>query len=449
MVPAAKVFSMQADAVVTLGSNALDAKRASTQMRAIVVASVIGTTVEWYDFLIYGTAAALVFNKLFFPGFDPLMGTLAAFGTYAVGFVARPLGGAVFGHFGDRAGRKTMLTLTMLIMGCGTFLIGCLPTYGSIGIWAPIVLIALRLLQGIGGEWGGAVLMVIEHAPAGRRGFYGSLVQVGFPLGIAASTGTFLYMSQAMNEVSFLAWGWRLPFLLSALLIALGLFIRLRLQETPAFAQVQREGVARSPLLDVLLHQPRTFLIAVGMKVSEVAWVYVLTVFSIVYATTRLGLPRTLILDGILLAAVAELFTLPLFGALSDRIGRKPIYVAGAVLSAALAFPTFWLLQTRDPTVVVLTLVVVMSLTHGLMFGPQAAYMPELFGTRTRYSGASLGCQVSAALSGGFAPIIAAGLLAWAGATWPISLYLIALAAITLTAVLASSDTADLDITRR
>ena len=291
--------------------------------------------------------------------------------------------------------------------------------------------------------------MVIEHAPSGRRGFYGSLVQVGFPLGIAASTGTFLYMSQAMKEADFLDWGWRLPFLLSALLIALGLFIRLRLQETPAFAQVQREGVARSPLLDVLLHQPRTFLIAVGMKVSEVAWVYVLTVFSIVYATTKLGLPRTLILDGILLAAVAELFTLPLFGALSDRIGRKPIYVAGAVLSAALAFPTFWLLQTRDPTVVVLTLVIVMSLTHGLMFGPQAAYMPELFGTRTRYSGASLGCQVSAALSGGFAPIIAAGLLAWAGATWPISLYLIALAAITLTAVLASRDTANLDITRR
>ena len=442
---------MQADAVAALGSKTLKVEEASGRMRAIVVASVIGTTVEWYDFLIYGTAAALVFNKLFFPSFDPLMGTLAAFATYAVGFVARPFGGAVFGHFGDRAGRKTMLTLTMLIMGAGTFLIGCLPTYASIGVWAPILLIALRLLQGIGigGEWGGAVLMVIEHAPAGRRGFYGSLVQVGFPLGIAASTGTFLYMSQAMNEADFLAWGWRLPFLLSALLIALGLFIRLRLQETPAFAQVQREGVAKSPLLDVLLHQPRTFLIAVGMKVSEVAWVYVLTVFSIVYATTRLGLPRTLILDGILLAAVAELFTLPLFGALSDQIGRKPIYVAGAVLSAALAFPTFWLLQTRDPTVVVLTLVVVMSLTHGLMFGPQAAYMPELFGTRTRYSGASLGCQVSAALSGGFAPIIAAGLLAWTGATWPISLYLIALAAITLTAVLASRDTADLDITRR
>jgi len=450
MVPVAEDGSMQAVGAAGLGADTRAAEERSAQMWAIVCASVIGTTVEWYDFLIYGTAAALVFNKLFFPNFDPFVGTLAAFGSYAVGFVARPFGGAVFGHFGDRTGRKTMLTLTMLIMGAGTFLIGCLPTYASIGVWAPILLIALRLLQGIGigGEWGGAVLMVIEHAPAGRRGFYGSLVQVGFPLGVAASTGTFLYMSQAMAEVDFLAWGWRLPFLLSAVLIGVGLFIRLRLQETPAFAQVQRDGVARAPLLDVLLRQPRTFLIAVGMKVSEVAWVYVLTVFSIVYATTKLGLPRTLVLNGILLAALAELVTIPLFGALSDRVGRKPLYVAGSVLSAALAFPVFWLLETRDPTIVVLTLVVVMSLTHGLMFGPQAAYMPELFGTRTRYSGASLGCQVSAALSGGFAPIIAAGLLAWAGATWPISLYLIALAAITLAAVLSSRDTADLDITR-
>ena len=441
---------MQAVGASGLGGDARTAKQRSAQMRAIVLASVIGTTVEWYDFLIYGTAAALVFNKLFFPSFDPLVGTLAAFGTYAVGFVARPFGGALFGHFGDRAGRKAMLTLTMLVMGAGTFLIGCLPTYASIGAWAPVLLTALRLLQGIGigGEWGGAVLMVIEHAPPGRRGFYGSLVQVGFPLGIAASTGTFLTMSQSMAEADFLSWGWRLPFLLSAVLIAVGLFIRLRLQETPVFAQVRREGVATAPLLDVLLRQPRTFLIAVGTKVSEVAWVYVLTVFSIVYATGRLGLPRSLILNGILLAALAELATIPLFGVLSDRVGRKPLYVAGAVLCAALAFPVFWLLDTRDPTVVVLTLVVVMSLTHGLMFGPQAAYLPEMFGTRTRYSGVSLGCQVSAALSGGFAPVIAAGLLAWAGATWPISLYLIGLAAVTLAAVLASPDTAGLDIAR-
>ena len=441
---------MQAGAASRSAADIQAAKERAAALRTIVLASVIGTAVEWYDFSIYGTAAALVFNKLFFPSFDPVIGTLAAFGTYAVGFVARPLGGAVFGHFGDRAGRKAMLTLTMLIMGAGTVLIGCLPTYAAIGVWAPVLLVALRFLQGvgIGGEWGGAVLMVVEHAPEGRRGLYGSLVQVGFPLGVGASTATFLAMTQGMAAEDFLAWGWRIPFLLSAVLIGVGMFIRLRLPETPAFTRVQREGVARAPLLDVILRQPRAFLVAVGVKVSEVAWVYLLTVFSIVYVTTRLKLPGSLVLDGILLGAVLELATLPLFGALSDRVGRRPLFIAGALLSAAAAFPVFWLLDTRDPAVVVLTIAVAMSLTHALMYGPEAAFLPEMFGTRSRYSGASLGFQISAALSGGFAPVIAAGLLAWAGATWPISLYLIGLAAITLAAVLASRETTGLDFTR-
>jgi MHS family shikimate/dehydroshikimate transporter-like MFS transporter len=419
-----------------------------SRMSQIVAASVIGTVVEWYDFLIYGTAAALIFNKLFFPSFDPFVGTLAAFGSYAVGFVARPLGGVIFGHFGDKLGRKAMLSLTMVIMGIGTFLIGLLPTYQQIGVWAPIALITLRLLQGIGigGEWGGAVLMVIEHARNGQRGFFGSLVQVGFPMGVATSTGVFLALSQ-MPEADFLAWGWRLPFLFSILLVAVGLFIRLRLSETPAFNRVQREeGIAQAPALEVITRHPKNFLVAIGMKVSEVAWVYVLTVFTIVYATTRLGLPRGLILNGIMLAALLEIFTIPLFGALSDRIGRKAMYVAGAILSALAAFPLFWLLDTKNPTIVVITIMVAMSITHGTMFAPQAAYMPELFGTRIRYSGASLGCQIAAALSGGFSPLIAAALLGWAGATWPISLYLIALAAITLFAVSASDDTAGVDI---
>ncbi|RXF69917.1 MFS transporter [Hansschlegelia zhihuaiae] len=419
-------------------------------MKRIVWASVLGTVVEWYDFLIYGTAAALVFNKLFFPTMDPVAGTLAAFAAYAVGFVARPLGGAIFGHFGDRIGRKAMLTLTMLIMGLGTFLIGCLPTYEQIGIWAPILLVLLRLLQGvgIGGEWGGAVLMVIEHAPEKKRGFYGSLVQVGFPAGVALSTATFLGLTM-LPQQDFLSWGWRLPFLCSIVLIGVGLFVRLKLVETPAFAQVKKtESAARMPVLDVIMKEPRTFLTAVGLKVSEVAWVYVLTVFSIVYATGTLGLPRSLILYAILLGAVLEFATLPLFGWLSDKIGRRPMYLGGALISALCALIVFPLLETRDPTVVVISIAVIMSLTHGTMFGPQAAFLPELFGTRVRYSGASLGCQIAAAISGGFAPMIATGLLAWAGATWPIALYLIGLAAITLVATLYATETRDLDIGR-
>ncbi len=421
---------------------------AASSMRHVLWASVIGTFVEWYDFLIYGTAAALVFNKLFFPSFDPAVGTLAAFGTYAFGFAARPLGGMVFGHFGDRLGRKAMLMLTLLITGGGTFLIGCMPTYAQIGFLAPLLLIVLRFVQGIGlgGEWGGAVLMVVESAPDGRRGLYGSLVQIGFPLGVAASAGIFIPLA-AMPAADFLSWGWRIPFLLSVLMVAIGLFVRMRLAETPAFRRIQREkDFARRPVLDVILRMPRTFLIAIGMKISEVAWVYVLTVFSVYYATTKLGLPRTLILNGIIVGALLELITLPLAGALSDRFGRKPIYMIGVVLSIAAAFPVFWLLETRDPVTVVIGLALVMNVTHAIGFGIGAAWMPELFGTRVRYSGASLGCQVSAALSGGFAPIIATALMGWVGATWPVSLYLIALGLIAAVAVMAAGETNDADL---
>lgn len=424
-------------------SPAIPAKSGSS-VKQIVFASVLGTTVEWYDFLIYGTAAALVFNKLFFPNYDPLVGTLAAFGSYAVGFVARPLGGAIFGHYGDKLGRKAMLMLTMIIMGAGTFLIGCLPTYDQIGILAPICLIILRLLQGIGigGEWAGATLMVIESADPRRRGFLGSLVQVGFPLGMVAATLIFLAVS-SLPEEQFLSWGWRIPFLLSAILIGVGMFVRLKLVETPKFREVQDHGeVVKMPVLEVLTKDFKNFIIAVGLKISEVAWVYVLIGFLVYYATSHLHLSKTVILDAVLYAALLELVTLPLFGLLSDYVGRKPLYITGTILSMFAAFPLFTLVETRDPTTIAVAIAIIMSITHGLMFAPQAAFIPELFGTKVRYSGASLGVQVSAAISGGFAPMIATTLLAWSGSTHAISLYLIALGAITLTVTLVSRETA-------
>lgn len=413
--------------------------------RQIVWSSVIGTTVEWYDFLIYGTASALVFNKLFFPSIDPVVGTIAAFGSYAVGFLARPLGGIVFGHFGDKIGRKAMLSLTIMIMGLGTFLIGCLPTYAQIGVWAPILLVTLRLVQGIGigGEWGGAVLMVVESVPAHRRGFFGSIVQLGYPLGVILSIGAFA-LAGLMPEAEFLSWGWRLPFLASALLVGVGLFIRLRLHETPSFQRVkERAAVAKIPVVEILTEHPRTFLKAVGLKVSEIAYVSIVTVFSISYVTGKLGLPRSVILNGILVAAIIELFTIPVFGWLSDRYGRRTLFVVACLFSIVFAFPLFQLLDTRDPTIITLTVAVALSFGQGIMFGTGAAWMSELFDARLRYSGASLGFQVGAALSGGFTPLIAAALLTWSsGATWPISVYLIVLACVTLVAAFLSPETA-------
>lgn len=410
----------------------------------VVWASVLGTAIEWYDFLIYGTAAALVFNKLFFPSFDPFVGTLAAFSTYAVGFVARPIGGAIIGHFGDRIGRKAMLVTTLMIMGIGTFLIGCLPTYNEIGFWAPVLLVTLRFVQGIGigGEWSGAVVMVIEHA-GNRRGFWGSLVQVGFPVGVAASTGIFALMTQ-LPEASFLSWGWRVPFLVSIVLVLVGVFVRYRLTETPAFQTVvERKDVVKQPIFEVLRRDWRSFLLAVGITVSEIGLAYLLTVFVINYSTTILGLPRQVILNAIVYAALVEFITLPLAGWLSDIYGRKALYMTGAIASIAVAFPFFWLFETKNVAVITVTLIVTMTLTHALLFGPKAAFMPELFGTRVRYSGAALGANIAAATSGGFTPLIATALLAWTGGSWAVSLYIIALSLLTVVSVLLTRETAN------
>ena len=360
-----------------------------------------------------------------------------------MGFVARPFGAALFGHFGDRVGRKSMLMATLLTMGLATFAIGLLPTYASIGMGAPVLLVALRIVQGIGlgGEWGGAALMVLEHAPPTRRGFYGSLVQVGFALGLILSTFAVSTVAK-LPEADFLSWGWRLPFLLSAVLFLLGAFVRAKVAETPVFLEMKRTtGPVRNPLAGAVLGSPGSFLTAVGLKLTEVSWVYILTVFVVVYATTSLKLPKALILDGILYGALLELVTIPAFGWLSDRVGRRPFYIAGALFTIAFAFPLFSMLDSKVPGLVTLAIVVGMNLGHGMMFGPEATYFPELFKGPVRCTGASFGFQVSAVIGGGLSPLLATWLLGRSGGTRGVSIMLIGLAIVTLVAAFRARET--------
>jgi MFS transporter, MHS family, shikimate and dehydroshikimate transport protein len=422
---------------------------ATVSLRRIVWSSVIGTAVEWYDFLIYGAATALVFNKIFFPAGDAALATIAAFGTYAVGFLARPLGAAIFGHYGDRVGRKAMLAVTIIVMGLGTFLIGLLPTYQQIGIAAPVLLVGLRFLQGIGlgGEWGGAVLMVVENCPTERRGLLGSMVQIGNPVGNLAAIGMFALVGR-LPEADFLTWGWRIPFLISVLLVGVGLYIRLSMEETSAFMKVKAKNeVAKLPLVEIFRHHRRPFFTAVGLKISEIAYASIGGVFVMSYATANLGLSRALVLNGAFASSLAALFAIPVFGWLSDKYGRKTMFYSSCLFSALFAFPFFWLLDTRDPTIVVLAIVIAISFGQMVMFGIGAPWYSELFTARLRYSGASLGFQVGAAFSGGLSPLIAASLLAWSGGkTWPVSLFLIACAAITATATYAAPEMANKEL---
>jgi MHS family shikimate/dehydroshikimate transporter-like MFS transporter len=419
--------------------------RRTTEIKRIVVSSVVGTAVEWYDFLIYGTASALVFNKLFFPLSDPAMGTIGAFGTYGVGFFARPLGAAIFGHFGDRVGRKAMLALTIVIMGLGTFLIGLLPTYNQVGFLAPVLLVLLRLLQGIGlgGEWGGAVLMVVENAPDKSRGLLGAMVQLGYPIGNLAAIGALALLAR-LPEADFLAWGWRVPFLISIILAGVGLYIRLQLQETPVFRDIEaKKAVARLPVIEVITEHPRSFFTAIGLKLSEISYVSIAGIFAISYITGKLALPRNLILNALLLSAVIALVAIPLFGWLSDRVGRKTMFYASCLFAIVFAFPMFWLFDTRDALVITLTVIAAITFGQIIGFGVGAPWYSELFSARLRYSGASLGFQIGAAISGGITPFAAAAFMAWTGgATWPISIYLIGLAILTFIATMAAPETA-------
>ncbi|WP_188192573.1 MFS transporter [Nonomuraea sp. SYSU D8015] len=419
----------------------------ATSIKKIVAASLIGTTIEWYDFFLYGSAAALVFNKLFFPESDPLTGTLLSFLTYAVGFVARPLGGLVFGHFGDRVGRKTLLVVSLLLMGAATFLIGCLPTYETLGPAAALLLTALRLVQGfaLGGEWGGAVLIVSEHGDNGRRGFWASWPQAGAPGGNLLATGVLAALAAWQPDEAFLSWGWRVPFLLSGVLVLIGLWIRLSISESPVFQQAPPEE--RAPIVGVLRDHWKDVITAIGARLAENISFYLLTVFVITYAKTN-GIPNSTVLNAVLIASGIHFVTIPMWGALSDRVGRRPIYLAGAAGIGVWIFAFFPLVDTGNFLAITLA-VTVGLLFHGMMYGPQAAFFSELFGTRMRYTGVSIGAQLSAIVAGALAPIIAVALLQRFSSSVPISVYLGLAALLTLAAVYAARETQGRDLAER
>jgi len=418
------------------------------QLRRAVLAGTIGTAIEWYDFFLYSTVTGLVFARLYFPRADPFVGTLEAFGVYAVGFVARPIGAAIFGHYGDRLGRKAALIATLLLMGIATFLVALVPGYEHIGIWGAIILTMLRFIQGIGvgGEWGGSVLLSMEWAQSNRhRGFIASWPQFGVPAGLFLSNLAVLAVS-ALSGEQFLTWGWRVPFLFSIVLIALGLYIRLGILETPVFRRLVAERrIERMPVLEVLRRQPREIILTALCRMAEQAPFYLFTAFVFAYGTAVLHLHRDFLLVAVLAAAMISFISIPLFGHLSDRFGRKRIYMLGAALTGAYGFAYFTLLDTRAPALV--TLAVVLSLVpHDMMYGPQAALIAESFTGRLRYSGASLGYQLSSLIAGGPAPLIASSLMSRYRSSMPIAVFILGCAIISLLATAMLKDNTNKDI---
>ncbi|QPZ38992.1 MFS transporter [Paramicrobacterium chengjingii] len=420
-------------------------------IQKVGISALIGSAIEWYDFYIYGTAAALVFGTQYFPSFSPVAGTLAAFATFAVGFIARPIGAIIFGHFGDRVGRKNTLVLTLLIMGCATVLIGAVPNYSTIGVWAPIALTAIRFIQGfaVGGEWGGATTMVVEHSPRKKRGFYGGLPQMGVPIGLVLSTAVFSAVS-ALPDDDFMSWGWRIPFFLSALLILVGLLIRVKIEETPTFAEMAKAGgKAKIPFKEALVHGWKEILLTAALYLGHGVLFYVITVFVLSYGTSELGLPESLLLTCVMIAAGLEILLVPAFGALSDKLGRRTVYIAGAVGAIVMAFPFFAVLETGSPILIGAITILVITLCHAAMYGPIAAWYAEMFGPSVRYTGTSIGYQIGGAISG-FAPMIAGVLVGTTGgASWPLGLMWMIAVGIGIAAALIAKETRGVSLTAK
>ena len=426
----------------------VDAAVRGRQLRRAVLAGTIGTAIEWYDFFLYSTVTGLVFARLYFPGADPFVGTLEAFGVYAVGFLARPIGAAIFGHYGDRLGRKAALIATLLLMGGATFLVALVPGYDRIGIWGAIILTALRFIQGIGvgGEWGGSVLLSMEWAESNsHRGFISSWPQFGVPAGLFLANLAVLAFS-ALSGAQFLTWGWRIPFLLSSVLVALGLYIRLGILETPVFRRlVEHRRIERAPVVAVLRRHPREIALTALCRMAEQAPFYLFTAFVFAYGTQMLGLKRDFLLLAVLAAAALSFFSIPFFGHLSDRVGRKRVYMFGAALTGVFGFAYFGMLDTRVPALAAAAIVLSM-VPHDMMYGPQAALIAESFTGRLRYSGASLGYQLSSLIAGGPAPLIASELMGRYRSATPIAIFILGCAIVSLIATALLKDHTNKDI---
>ncbi len=423
-----------------------------TGLRRVVAASMAGTVVEWYEFFLYGTAATLVFSKVFFAkGTSDLDAILAAFITYAVGFAARPLGGVVFGHFGDKYGRKQLLQLSLVLVGASTFLMGCLPTYHQVGYWAPTLLVILRFVQGfaVGGEWGGAVLLVAEHSPSRERGFWASWPQAGVPMGNLLATVVLLVLTSTLSDAAFLGWGWRVAFWLSAVVVLVGYYVRTKVTDAPIFAAAQREveqiKATSFSVVEVLKRYPRGVFTAMGLRFAENIMYYLVVTFSITYLKVHVKVDTTTILWWLLIAHAVHFVVIPLVGRLSDRIGRRPVYLIGTVATATWGFFAFPLMDSKHH-VLILGAVIIGLVFHAFMYAPQPAIMAEMFPTRMRYSGVSLGYQVTSIVAGSLAPIIAVRLLEQFGSSVPIAVYLAAAAAITLVAVAFARETRGLEL---